>query len=375
LTLPRTNRKISPAYVEDIMPELRLLGFHRFFEDQLTRWPVPPLLPARVAGAQRGRFQLWSATGTLHGRLTGSLRRRLADEAFPGVGDWVVADVPDGPGDAALIRGVLDRRSVFTRGAAGREARPQVVAANVDRVFVVVGLDAGANPRALDRYLARIWAGGAEPLVLLNKADLASDPDASVAEVERRCPGVEVLAISALRSDGLDRIRAAIPSGCTAALVGASGAGKSTLANALLGEARQATAEVLPEGGRGRHTTTRRELLLMPGGGLLLDTPGMRELEVVDEEGLDTVFDDVATLAAHCRFRDCSHGSEPGCAVLAAVASGQLDPDRLESYQKLQREARAYELRHDVRARRQAERVWGQLSDEGALIRKLKGGK
>jgi ribosome biogenesis GTPase / thiamine phosphate phosphatase len=113
----------------------------------------------------------------------------------------------------------------------------------------------------------------------------------------------------------------------------------------------------------------------MPGGGLLLDTPGMRELEVVDEEGLDTVFDDVATLAAHCRFRDCSHGSEPGCAVLAAVASGQLDPDRLESYQKLQREARAYELRHDVRARRQAERVWGQLSDEGALIRKLKGGK
>ena len=357
------------------MPELSLFGFHRFFQDQLSRWPVPPLLPARVAGAHRGRYQLWSASGPLPARLAGTLRRRLADEALPGVGDWVVADAPDRPGDTALIRGVLERRSVFIRGAAGREARPQVVAANVDRVFVVVGLDAGPNPRALDRYLARIWASGAQPLVLLNKADLTADPAGTVTEIQRRCPGVEVLAISALRSDGLDLIRAAIPRGHTAALVGASGAGKSTLANALLGEARLATADVLADGARGRHTTTRRELLLLPGGGLLLDTPGMRELEVVDEEGLDTVFDDVATLAGECRFRDCRHLSEPGCAVLTAVASGQLDPERVESYQKLKREARAYELRHDARARRQAERVWGQLSDEAALIRRWKGGK
>lgn len=363
------------AQVEDTMPELSLLGFHRFFQDQLARWPVPPLLPARIAGAHRGGYQLWSAAGPLSARLAGALRRQLADEALPGVGDWVVADAPDRPGDATLIRGVLERRSVFTRGAAGREARPQVVAANVDRVLVVVGLDAGPNPRALDRYVSRIRAGGAEPLVLLNKADLVPDPDGTAAKIEQRCPGVEVLAISALHgSEGLDRIRTAIPAGCTAALVGASGAGKSTLANALLGEARLATAAVLP-GARGRHTTTRRELLLLPGGGLLLDTPGMRELKVMDEEGLDTVFDDVATLAGHCRFRDCSHVTEPGCAVLAAAASGELDPERLESYRKLQREARAYELRHDVRARRQAGRVWGQLSDEAALLRKWKGGK
>lgn len=357
------------------MPELSLLGFQRFFQDQLAPWPVPPLLPARIAGAHRGGYQLWSETGSLAARLSGTLRRRLADEALPGVGDWVVADAPEPPGATALIRTVLERRSVFIRGAAGRAARPQVVAANVDRVFVVVGLDAGPNPRALDRYLARVWAGGAEPLVLLNKADLAPDAAGAAAQIERRCPGVAVLPVSAIRGEGLARIRSAIPPGCTAALVGASGAGKSTLANALLGEARLATANVLPSGARGRHTTTRRELLLLPGGGLLLDTPGMRELEVVDEEGLDTVFEDVASLARQCRFGDCRHVSEPACAVLAAVASGRLDPERLESYHKLQREARAYELRHDVRARRQAERVWGQLSDEAALLRKWKGGK
>lgn len=358
-----------------MLPELSRLGFAPFFLNQLARWSVPPLVPARIAGAHRGGYDLWSASGSFPGRLAGALRRRLADEAIPGVGDWVVADPPAYPGAVALVRDVLERRSVFTRGAAGREARPQVVAANVDRVFIVIGLDAGANPRSIDRYLARIWAGGAEPRVVLNKVDLAPDAAGVTAEVEGRCPGVPVHAISALHARGLDELRAAVPEGCTAALVGSSGAGKSTLVNALLGEERQRTAAVQDFGARGRHTTTRRELLLLPGGGLLLDTPGMRELEVIDEEGLGVVFDDVARLADGCRFRDCRHDSEPGCAVLAAVAAGELDSERLEHYHKLQREAAAYELRHDVRARRAAERVWGQLSDEGALIRKLKGGK
>ena len=361
-----------------MLPELSLLGFDAFFLNQLSRsprWSVPPLVPARIAGAHRGRLELWSAAGPLPARLAGALRRQLADEAVPGVGDWVVAEAPSHPGDVALVRGVLERRSVFTRGAAGREARPQVIAANVDRVFVVIGLDAGPNPRGIDRYLARIWAGGAEPRVLLNKADLATDPAAVVTEVEGRCPGVPVHAVTALQAQGLEELRAAIPPGCTVALVGASGAGKSTLVNALLGEARQRTAAVQADGARGRHTTTRRELILLPGGGLLLDTPGMRELEVIDEGGLEVVFDDVARLAAGCRFGDCRHRSEPGCAVLAAVADGRLDPERLEHFRQLQREAAAYELRHDVRARRQAERAWGRLSDEGALLRKWKGGK
>ncbi len=358
-----------------MLPELSLLGFDAFFLNQLSRWSVPPLAPARIAGAHRDHYELWCAGGPVSARLAGALRRELADEAVPGVGDWVVADPPADEGAVVLIRGVLERRSVFLRGAAGREARPQVVAANVDRVFIVVGLDAGANPRSIDRYLARIWAGGAEPRVLLNKADLAPDPAAAAADIEARCPGVPVHTISALREQGLDELRAAIPAGCTAALVGASGAGKSTLVNALLGEARQATAAVQAFEARGRHTTTRRELVLLPGGGLLLDTPGMRELEVIDEAGLEVVFDDVAQLAAGCRFRDCRHVSEPGCAVLAAAASGALDPERLEHYQKLQREAQAYELRHDARASRRADRVWGQLSREGAMQRKWKGGK
>ena len=358
-----------------MLPELPLLGFDTFFLNQLSRWSEPSLVPARVAGAHRDRYELWSATGPLAGRLAGALRHQLADEAFPGVGDWIVADPPAQAGDIALIRGVLERRSVFTRGAAGRAARPQVVAANVDRVFLVIGLDAGPNPRSIDRYLARIWAGGAEPRVLLNKADLSAEALAVAADVESRCPGVPVHTVSAASGQGVEELRAAIPVGCTAALVGASGAGKSTLANALLGEERQATAAVGAERSRGRHTTTRRELLLLPGGGVLLDTPGMRELEVIDEEGLEIVFDDVAGLAAGCRFGDCRHVSEPGCAVLAAVADGSLDPERLEHFQKLQREAAAYELRHDVRALRQAERVWGKMSDEGALIRRLKGGK
>lgn len=377
--------------------DLSFLGFSSFFLDQLSRWPVPPLVPARIIGADRDRFDLWSAAGRGPARLAGALRRQLEEEALPGVGDWVVADAPPQPGDQAmedspalpshrsagdpawsdvvLVRGVLERNSVFTRGAAGREARTQVVAANVDRVFIVLGLDAGPNPRAIDRYLARIWAGGAEPRVVLNKADLADRAAvaAVVADVEGRCPGVSVHAASALRAQGLAELRAAAPEGCTVALVGPSGAGKSTLVNALLGEDQQRTAAVRDDDARGRHTTTRRELLLLPGGGLLLDTPGMRELAVTDEDGLDDVFDDIARLAAGCRFRDCHHLTEPGCAVIDAVADGRLDPERLDSFRTLQREAKAYELRHDARARRQAARLWGKLRDEGAKARRWKG--
>ncbi|HKJ93932.1 MAG TPA: GTPase RsgA, partial [Longimicrobiales bacterium] len=161
----------SEPHPERGLPELSFLGFDSFFLNQLSRWPVPPLVPARIAGADRDRFDLWAAAGRGSARLAGAVRRRLADEALPGVGDWVVADAP-ARGDVVVIRGVLDRRSVFTRGGAGRQARVQVVAANVDRVFVVLGLDAGPNPHGMDRYLARVWAGGAEPRVVLNKADL-----------------------------------------------------------------------------------------------------------------------------------------------------------------------------------------------------------
>ena len=354
--------------------DLLALGFGPFFQAQLERWTDPSLISGRIAAEHRGGYQVWTGAGPHPARLSGRLRRALGDEAFPSVGDWVVIDPPREAGGTALIEGVFDRRTAFVRGAAGREARAQIVAANVDRVLVVCALDADLSLHRIDRYLARVWASGAEPVIVLSKADLDGDAARTVLDIEARFPLVPVHVTSVLQGAGVTRIRAEIAAGCTAALVGSSGVGKSTLVNALLGEDRMATGPV-DATGRGRHVTTHRQLALLPGGGVLLDTPGMRELQLVDEEGLSAVFDDIGALSAACRFRDCAHESEPGCAVREAVESGQLDPDRLDHYRQLQREARAYERRHDARLRRQDERVWGQLHDEVARLNRWKGGK
>ncbi len=357
------------------MHELSALGFGPFFERQLQPQDADDLVPARVAAEHRGAYEIWSAAGSGRARLAGRLRLGFEGAGLPGVGDWVLVRGTPGPDHAGVIERVLERLTVFTRGAAGREAQAQVIAANVDLVLAVCGLDADFNVRRIERTLARIWASGAQPAVVLNKADLCDDVDGRVAEVEGRCAGVAVHVTSALHTRGVDAVRACVGHGKTVALVGSSGAGKSTLVNALLGEERMRTGEVRAGDGRGRHVTTSRQLVLLPGGGLLLDTPGMRELRLVDEDGLDAVFGDIAALAERCRFRDCRHDSEPGCAVRAAVEAGELGADRLEHCRKLEREAQANELRHDEHRRRQAERVWGQLSDEAALLRKWKGGK
>ncbi len=357
------------------MHELSALGFGPFFEQQLQSTDGGNVIPARIAAEHRGAYEVWSNTGSGRAQLAGRLRLELDDAGSPGVGDWVVVkDAPDSD-HATLIERVLARRTVFTRGAAGREARAQVVAANVDLVFAVCGLDSDFNVRRIERYLARIWASGAQPAVILNKADLCDDLAGRVDDVESLCAGVPIHVTSALHSRGIETVRACIRDGMTVALVGSSGAGKSTLVNALLGEDRMRTGEVRAGDGRGCHITTHRQLVLLPGGGLLVDTPGMRELQLVDEDGLDTVFGDIAALATSCRFRDCRHETEPGCAVKQAVASGELDAERLAHFRKLEREARAYELRNDERKRRQSERVWGQLWDEVAQLRKWKGGK
>ena len=351
------------------------LGFGPFFERQLASMDRDEVVVARIAAEHRGAYEVWSTTGSGRAQLAGRLRLQLEDAGPPGVGDWVVVDDAPGPDRMAVIERVLERRTVFTRVAAGRETRVQVVAANVDTVFAVCGLDADFNVRRIERYVARIWASGAQPAVILNKADICSDTEARVAEVERHAVGVPVHVISALRFQGIEPIRAFVREGATVALVGSSGAGKSTLVNALLGEERMRTGEVRGSDGRGSHVTTHRQLVLLPGGGLLLDTPGMRELQLLDEDGIAAIFGDIAAVATHCRFRDCRHGTEPGCAVKEAEKSGALDAGRLEHYRKLEREAQANELRHDEHRRRQAERVWGQLSDEVAQLRKWKGGK
>jgi len=360
---------------DDEVYDLSALGFGPFFEQQLQSLNGRELTPARIAAEHRGAYEVWSQTGSGRAQLAGRLRLELEEAGLPGVGDWVVVKDPPGPDRTAMIEGVLARRTVFTRGAAGREARAQVVAANVDLVFAVCGLDADFNVRRIERYLARIWASGAQPAVILNKADICDDVAGRLAEVDSHCAGVPIYVTSALRREGIETVRACVRDGVTVALVGSSGAGKSTLVNALLGEERMPTGEVRARDGRGCHVTTHRQLVLIPGGGLLLDTPGMRELQLVDEDGLGSVFRDIAALAGRCRYRDCRHDTEPGCAVKEAVVSGGLDADRLEHYRSLEREARAYELRQDEHRRRQAERVWGQLYDEVAQLRRWKGGK
>jgi ribosome biogenesis GTPase / thiamine phosphate phosphatase len=355
--------------------ELSALGFGPFFEEQLQRWDSPTVIPARIAAEHRGGYEVWSAAGAGPARLAGRLRHRQEGEAMPAVGDWVGLREPPGPARTVIMDRLFERRTAFSRGAAGREALAQIVAANVDVVFVVCGLDEDFNLHRIERYLARIWASGASPALILNKADLCQDVAGRLREVEARCAGVPVQATSALASDGLAAIRATIRPGMTAALVGSSGAGKSTLINAILGEPRMATGETRASDGRGCHITTHRQLVLLPAGGLLLDTPGMRELQLLDDDGLDMVFDDIAERSAQCRFTDCRHDREPGCAVRAAVAAGALASERLEHYQKLEREAQSYERRHDKRLQRQSERVWGQLHAEAARLRKWKEGQ
>ena len=342
------------------MKDLESLGFGPFFQSQFDNWCDSALVPARVAAEHRGAYEVWSVGAAGQARLAGRLRRALAEAEAPTAGDWVALRAEPQPDAPALIERVCARRTVFTRGAAGRESRAQVVAANVDLVFAVSSLDADFNLHRIQRYLARIHAGGALPGVLLNKADLCVDAAERIREVERACPGVPVHALSALSGEGVAAVRASISEGMTAAFLGSSGTGKSTLINALLGEAQMATGAVRAYDGRGRHTTTHRQLVRLPGGGLVLDTPGMRELQLLDEEGLTAVFPEIAALAAACRYPDCRHESEPGCAVKAAIAAGTVAAEQLAHFRKLEKEAKANARRLDVRLRREDERAWGR---------------
>jgi ribosome biogenesis GTPase / thiamine phosphate phosphatase len=354
------------------METLSALGFDPYFQEQLS---TSEAIPARVAAEHRGSYEVWWAGGRVSAQVAGRLSRGVDAETYPGVGDWVTLQSPPAEGEPAIINGVLDRRTLFTRGAAGKQSQGQVVAANVDLVFIVTGLDSDFSLRRIERYLARVWASGAQPIAVLNKTDLCENVDTRICEVEASCLGVPVLAISALDSTGSDPLRSHLKHGLTAAFVGSSGAGKSTLVNALLGEDLMPTQEVSSHDGRGRHTTTHRQLLLLPQGGILIDTPGMRELQLSDTDGLDAVFADIEELAENCRFRDCTHQSEPGCAVRDAITTADLAPDRLDHYLKLQSEAHSYQLRQDERLRREADRAFGKMvSRDGRFLRRSKEG-
>ena len=297
----------------------------------------PELVPARVISQERGSWRVIHAGGEQIAQLSGRFRFDAAAEEYPTVGDFVMLEADDA-GSPALIRALLPRKSVFLRRAAGDALRAQAVAANVDIAFICMSLNQNFNLRRLERYLAAAWESGAMPAVLLTKADLCADTSQKRAEAAEVAAGVDVMCVSALEADGCDAVRAYLAPGRTIALIGSSGVGKSTLTNCLLGEAQLVTGGIRGDG-RGRHTTTRRELMLLPGGGCIIDTPGMRELGMWDAaDGLERAFADIDALAQGCRFRNCSHNTEPGCAVRAAVAAGQLSAARLQSWRKLQAE-------------------------------------
>jgi ribosome biogenesis GTPase len=337
---------------------LHRLGWNAHFENLFVHHRSRGLEPARVSREDRGRYGVLDERGARSAELAGRLRHEARTRAeWPAVGDWVA--LRPGAASSAVIDAVLPRSSAFTRKVAGEATEEQVIAANVDTVFLVSGLDLDFNPRRIERYLAAAWDSGAEPVVVLNKADLVDDLESRLAEVTAVAPGAAVVTLSALAGEGLEALAPWLAPGRTVALLGSSGVGKSTLVNALLGEARQETGGVREADSRGRHTTTHRELVPLPGGALLLDTPGMRELQLWgDEEGLDGAFPELAGIAARCRFRDCRHESEPGCAVLAALESGELDEARLESWRKLQKELLWLASRQDARARADLAAKW-----------------
>jgi len=291
----------------------------------------------------------------------------------PAVGDWAVWEAVPGDPNRIAIKGLLPRRGALARKAAGRASREQVMAANVDWLLIVSSLNRDFNPSRLERYAAMAWQGGASPVVVLSKADLCDDPVEAALQAETAVPGATVISVSATTGAGLEALAPFLGPGATVALVGSSGVGKSTLVNALLGETRLATGAIREADAKGRHTTVRRELLPLPSGGVIIDTPGMRELGLwADEAALARTFDDIEALAADCRFRDCRHEREPGCAVRAAVDRGELDARRLENRHKLTREIERLDLRLDPLANQK------RKSRDKALaktIRRLQKGK
>lgn len=333
---------------------LAALGYSPHWQALFEPHAERHLAPARVIRGDRGSLLVATEDGVVRATPSSRLSRSAGSVTdWPAVGDWVAVRVSEGSA-TSQIEAVLERASAITRGDPGKTSDVQVLAANIDTVFVVHPIAMVPNVRRIERELSVAWDSGAVPVVVLTKADLSADLDAARAAVESVALGADVLVMNALAGDGIQPIFGYISSHRTAVLVGPSGAGKSTLVNSLLGEQRQATREVRVSDGHGMHTTVARELFQMPGGGVLIDTPGLRAFGLTgSEEGIASVFPEIEVASGSCRFSDCGHNDEPGCAVRAAVDSGTLTTERLASYQKLMGEAQSAAVKTDPRPRAQ----------------------
>ncbi|MFD1177301.1 ribosome small subunit-dependent GTPase A [Paenibacillus puldeungensis] len=320
--------------------DLNVWGWNSERDTAFEQLGLEHVCPARVIADHGRKYRVITPRGEGWAEMTGKLQFELGERSeYPAVGDWVALRYLEDEGADGVIHGLLPRSSRISRRAAGSVPMEQIVAANVDLLFLVAALNQDFNLRRLERYLIMAWNSGASPVVVLSKADLSDDPERHVSDVELIAPGVPVIAVSALQDEGKEQIDALLKPGVTVALTGSSGSGKSTIVNWMAGQDIQLTQEIREDDSRGRHTTTHRELFLLPQGAVMIDTPGMRELQLWDDDGgWSEAFNDITELAKQCRFSDCHHELEAGCAVKEAIQSGQLDPKRLDNYLKTQRE-------------------------------------
>ncbi|MCI0488423.1 MAG: ribosome small subunit-dependent GTPase A [Blastocatellia bacterium] len=344
------------------MPDLNDLGWNPFFEEAFAPYKAEGHSVGRVALEYQSLYRIYTEAGEMLAEVTGKFHFQAESRSdFPAVGDWVVI-TPFASEKKAVIHTVLPRRSAFSRKVAGAVTEEQIVASNIDTIFLVQGLDGDYNLRRIERYLTVALESGAEPVVILSKADLSDEVEERRLEVERVALGVPVHAISSVKNLGLEQLNQYLCAGLTIAFLGSSGAGKSTLINRLMGKDVQKVREVRARDDRGRHTTVHRELIILPAGGLLIDTPGMRELQLWDAgEGLSDTFADIDSLGGECYFSNCRHENEPGCAIKEALEDGSLDAARVENYKKMQKELEYLDSRQDSRARREKERSFGRL--------------